>query len=265
MKKLLVLTISVFSALATGCASGPEAPTYPAFVISDVLPDLFLATLPGVRAKQYTGDARNRSASNRIHLPTGWSGTTGGEPGKALEIFVLAGELRLGDVALTKGGYAYVPPGSLGFNMQSEEGATMLYFLSDLNPDGVIRTPLILDSDLVDWHPTDNVGVFAKDLRADPGSGARTWLMRYEPEAQIPWQSSAALLEGYLVSGQFQDSECVAGQGYTGIYWPGGYFHRPGDSVHGGPQAMALTESVWFFREGRKPKIDFDVTCEVVD
>jgi hypothetical protein len=261
MKKLFVLMVFVIAALGAGCATGPDEPTFPAFVISDELPDLFLATLPGVRAKEYPGDARNRSVSNRIDLPTGWSGTTGGEPGKALEIFVLTGELRLADVALTKLGYAYVPPGSLGFNMTSEEGATILYFLSDFNPGAVIQTPLILDSGLVDWQPTDTIGVFTKDLRADPGSGERTWLTRYEPEAQIPWQLSSALLEGYLISGQFQDSECVGGQAYTDIYSPGGYFHRPSESIHGGPAAMAISESVWFLREGRKSEIDYEVSC----
>ena len=183
--------------------------------ISDELPDLFLATLPGVRAKEYAGDMRTRSASNRIDLPEAWSGSSGGAPGKALEIFVLSGELRLADITLPAGGYAYIPPGSLGFGMQSDLGARILYFLNEPDERAQIRSAIILDSNLVNWQPTDTIGIFSKELRVDPGSGERTQLLRYEPGADIPWQSSSAMLEGYLVSGEFRDSECVAGAPYT--------------------------------------------------
>ena len=261
MNKSLILIALILAVLGAGCASGPEQPTYPAFVIADELPDLFLASLPGVRAKEFSADLRSRSMSDRIELPTDWSGTTGGSPGKALEIFVLSGELSLADIRLTKGGYAYVPPGSLGFNMQSDEGALILYFLGDFDAAAFIRTPLILDSNLLGWQPTDVVGVFTKDLRVDPGSGERTWLQRVESDAQVPWQASSAALEGYLVSGQFQDSECVAGEPYTDIYLAGGYFRRPADAVHGGPEANAISESTWYLRQGRESTTDFNVTC----
>lgn len=261
MNKSRLLLVLFVTMLASSCASGPQAPSYPAFIVSDELPDLFLAYLPGVRAKEYAGDARSRSSSNRIDFPAEWSGTTGGSPGKALEIFVLSGDLQLSDFTLKPGGYAYVPPGSLGFNMTTDEGARILYFLSDFDSDAVIRSPLILDSELVDWQPTDTVGVFTKELRFDPGSGERTWLTRYEPGAQIPWQASSELLEGYLVSGQFQDSECVDGEPYTAIYLPGGYFYRPSGAVHGGPDARAISESVWFLRQRHAASTDFDVAC----
>ena len=236
-------------ALAVGCASGPTPPSYPAFINSDELPDIFMASLPGIRAKQFVGDFHTRSTSNRVDLPADWQGTTGGSPGKALEIFVLEGELRLSDISLGSGGYAYIPPGSLGFNMQSDGGARILYFLDDVVSSALIRTPLILDSSLVDWQATDAIGVFTKDLRADPGSGGRTWLLRVEPQAQIAWQSTSVLREGYLVSGQYRDSECVNGEPYTDTYFPGGYFHRPANSVYGGSEAAALVEAIWFLRE----------------
>ena len=246
-----------------GCASGPAPPTYPAFVVSDELPDIFMAALPGVRAKQFSIDARSRATSKRVDLPADWSGTTGGSPGKALEIFVLSGKLKLADLILPLGGYAYIPPGSLGFNMEAIDSTTILYFIADSDADAFIQTPLILDSNLVEWEETDFIGVFRKELRYDPGSGARAWLTRVEPGAQIPWQSSSMPREGYLVSGQFQDSECVDGEPYTNTYLPGGYFNRPSDSVNGGPEATAISESIWFLREGYESTVDFDVNCVV--
>jgi len=265
MKKLRVLIVMFGAVVAASCAATAEAPSYPAFVISDELPDLFLANLPGVRAKEYAGDMRSRTVSNRIDLPAGWSGTTGGSPGKALEIFVLSGTLNLADVDLIQGGYVYVPPGSLGFNLVSDDGAQVLWFLSDLDASATIQSPLILDSNLVEWEPTDTIGVFTKDLRRDPGSGERTWLTRYEVGAQIPWQSASTSLEGYLMSGQFQQTECVDGLPYTDVYFPGGYFNRPAEAIHGGPEATVLTESTWFLRQKNESRTNLDVVCEVAE
>jgi hypothetical protein len=263
MYKPLTLLGLVVAGFVFGCASGPAPPTYPAFVVSDELPDMFMAALPGVRAKQFSIDARSRATSKRVDLPADWSGTTGGSPGKALEIFVLSGKLKIADLILPLGGYAYIPPGSLGFNMEAIGNTTILYFIADYDTDAVIQTPLILDSNLVEWEESDYIGVFRKELRYDPGSGARAWLTRIEPGARIPWQSSSMPREGYLVSGQFQDSECVDGEPYTNIYLAGGYFNRPSDAVNGGPEATALTESIWFLRESYESTVDYEVNCVV--
>ena len=255
MSRTSLLVATCLTVLIAGCASGPPAPPYPAYIVTDDLPDMFMASLPGVRAKQYAQDDRTRSTSNRVDLPPDWSGTTGGSPGKSLEIFVLEGELRLADVSLPRGGYAYLPPGTLGFNLQSADGARILYFLEDVDAAAMIRTPLILDSALVDWQEGDAVGVATKDLRADPGSGERTWLMRVEPGASIPWESVSVGREGFLVAGEYQHSECVGGEPYTDIYRPGGYFKRPANAINGGPQSKAISSSTWFLRESSQGKI----------
>jgi len=238
-----------FVLFVASCASGPPQLPYPAFIQSDELEDIFMATLPGVRAKQFAGDPQTRRTSNRIDLPAGWQGTTGGAPGKSLEVIVLAGDLDIGDIKLGPGGYAHVPPGSFGFNLQTADGARVLYFLDDVDPLAMIRSPIILDTRLVDWQATAVDGVGIKELRSDPGNGARTWLMRIQPGAVMPWQSSSAVREGYLARGQYQDSECAGGVAHTWIYTTGGYFQRPAGTFHGGPEANALSESVWILRE----------------
>ncbi len=235
--------------LLAGCASGPPELPYPAFIQADELEDVFLASLPGIRAKQFSGDPQTRRTTNRINLPPGWQGTTGAAPGKLLEIFVLGGDLTIGDLSFGPGGYAHVPPGTFGFNLETNDGAQILYYLDDVDPLAMIRSPTLLDSGLLDWQPTDIDGVAVKILRDDPGNGARTWLMRISPGAVMPWSSSSAVREGYLMSGQFQGSECVAGDAQTWTYTPGGYFLRPADAMNGGPESMALTESVWVLRE----------------
>jgi len=120
------LILAVVATLLAGCAGGPPKLPYPAFIQVDELEDMFMASLPGVRAKQLSGDPQTRRTSNRVDLPKDWRGTSGGSPGRSLEIFVIDGELSVADVSLTSGGYAYLPAGSLGFNLTADEGAPAL-------------------------------------------------------------------------------------------------------------------------------------------
>lgn len=247
MKRPLIFLLAL--ALLGACAgnSKPKLP-YPAFQQADDLPDMFIAALPGVRAKPLAGDLKTRIASNRVDFPEAWSGTTGGSPGKATEIFVLAGEISLSGFTLGPGGYAYVPPGSLGFQIEVDQGARVLFFNDDVDERALIRSPIILESQVLEWQPVAN-GVEEKELRHDPGSGARTWLLRIAPGARIPWTASTAVREGYMLSGQYQHSECFNGEALTWQYAPGGYFQRPPDTYSGGPEAFATTRTIWFLRE----------------
>ena len=236
-------------AVLTGCASGPPKIPYPAFVQVDELSDVFMASLPGVRAKQLAGDPQTRRTSNRIDLPADWSGTSGGVPGRSLEIFVVSGELKIADILLESGGYAFLPAGSLGFNLTVDNGARILYFVNDSDPESVIRSPIIINSFLLDWEETGETGVTSKKLRDDPGNGSKTWLVKVATGAALPWESSTTDREGYLLQGNQQYAECLNGQPELWQYAPGGYFYRPADTISGGPESVALTESVWLLRE----------------
>ena len=244
-----ILHAALLALTLVSCASinAPKLP-YPAFIQVEDLPDMYIAALPGVTAKPLAGDTRTRTSSNLVTLPADWKGTTGGAPGKSVELFVISGKLTLSEFELTAGGYAYVPPGSLGFSLSTDDGAQLLYFLDDVDRSSVIRSPIVLDSKLVDWSQ-QSPGRYERELRNDPGSGARTWLLRIEPGATTPWQSSSAVREGFMYSGQYQDSECLNGEAQTGHYLPGGYFLRPPEVWSGGPEAIATTESTWFLRE----------------
>jgi len=246
MRRVVLLTAMV---LLAACASGPPKLPYPAFIQVDDLGDMFMATLPGVRGKQLAGDPQTRRTSNRIDLPPAWKGTSGGVPGRSMEIFVIDGLLTIADIELPPGGYAFLPAGSLGFNLESKEGARILYFVNDADPESIIRSPIIIDAGLLDWAPTPTSGIATKELRSDPGNGAKTWLLRIEAGSSVPWQSSSALREGYLLHGIYQHSECVLGEVHTGQYMEGGYFYRPADAVNGGPLSVAETDAVWFLRE----------------
>lgn len=253
----LVVVLLVLAACAT--TRPPKLP-YPAFVQADELVTTFLATLPGVRARQFRSDIRTGVAGHRIDIPPDWTGSTGGAPGKALEVFVLSGEVRFSDFPLRAGGYAYVPPGSMGFSLESDFGARLLYFLDDVPASSVIRAPLLLDSELLSWREL-SPGLYVKILREDPGSGAKTWLQRIEPGASIPWQTSSEEREGYLVAGVYRHGECFGGKGVAGRYEEGGYFRRPPGTIHGGPEARAESPSTWFLREPGEAEINAAAWC----
>ena len=247
--KFKVCWVAVAALLLGGCAGGPPKLPYPAFIQVGELEDIFMASLPGVRAKQLSGDPQTRRTSNRIDLPRDWQGTSGGVPGRSMEIYVINGELTVADIVLKRGGYAFLPAGSLGFNLTAKEGARILYFVNDTDPESVIRSPIIINSNLLDWEDTAKVGVSSKDLRNDPGNGAKTWLVRVSTGAAQAWESSSALREGYLVTGNQQYAECVNGKIELWQYAPGGYFYRPANTISGGPESLALTESIWVMRE----------------
>jgi hypothetical protein len=254
------MTLVLFS-----CAANSPQPPYPAFIQVEDLPDTFIAGLPGVRAKQLAGNPQTRRSSNQILLPADWQFTTGASPGKSVEIFVLAGEILLADLTLGPGGYAYIPPGSTGLQMKSSRGASLLYFLDDADPAAVIQTPLILSSDLVSWVPLSespiDIGLSEKELRADPGSGARTWLKRIEPFATQSWQQSSTIQEGFLIAGSYRENECVNGVAVAGDYGPGGYFHRTPGAVYGGPGSTSTDVAVWFLRSPKKDSLQALAEC----
>jgi len=230
----------------------------------DELEDIFIASLPGVRAKPLYGDPMSRRAGNRVELPKDWVGTSGGAPGRSMEIFVLAGEMKLADIVLHRGGYAYLPSGSLGFNLSAKEGARILYFVNDTDPGSVIRSPIIIDSGLLEWESTEKLGVSSKELRSDPGNGSKTWLMKIATGAALPWESSSSDREGYLVTGNQQYSECVNGVASLWQYAPGGYFVRPAYTISGGPESLALTDAIWFLRESSKGDVKVWPDCTIV-
>lgn len=253
LRNSIRLPVAVWLAwLVAGCASTAPVPSFPAFVQADELPDIFLADLPGVRAKRFAGDPKTRRSSSRLDLPRDWSFSTGGFPDKSVEIYVLTGNVKLGEFTLRPGGYAYLPDGASGVPISTDAGARILYFLDDANSAAVIRTPIISDRELIPWTPLSadpgDVGLMIKTLREDPGSGATTYLLRIEPAATRPWQSHSVLEEGYLLEGEYRHSECVNGTASTEQYLPGGYYYRPADAVSGGPESQAVAPSVWLVR-----------------
>ena len=263
-KKPFLLTLWSVSLLSLalicgGCATGARNVPYPAFVQADELEYVYLAEMPGIMAKRFSGDLRSGRFSALLYLPENWRWNTGASPGKSVEIYVIAGEIMLADLTLLPGNHAYLPPGSMGLSMSTARGAQVLYFLDEASPNAIIQTPLFMSREVVPWQPVSNralgetgAGLEVKELRSDPGSGARTFLMQVPRGVTMPWLQSSVALEGFLLSGDYSHSECINGKAVTGEYAPGGYFQRPAGAIHGGPGAGSRTGAVWLLREASK-------------
>jgi len=261
---LAIAAVAMLVAMA-GCATGPRGVPYPAFVQADDLEETFHAGLPGTRAKDLSGDPRTGRFSALLLLPEQWRWNTGAAPGKSVEIYVLLGEIALGDLILSTGNYAYLPPGSTGLSMSTANGAQVLYFLNDASGAAVIQTPLFMSRAVVPWQPLSDdpmdAGLQVKELRYDPGSGASTWLLQIEPGATQRWQKSSVVTEGFLLSGGYRHSECINGKVITGDYSPGGYFERPAGVVNAGPEAASSDGAVWLMRTTKRAEITLLDSC----
>ena len=265
-RSLRVRIYSLALLLLTACASKAPHVPYPVYVHASDIPDSFLAGLPGTRAIVFSEDVRSRRSSMMLQLPSDWSFSTGAAPGKTLEIYVLEGDLTLGEFELEPGGYAFLPSGSMGIGMSSVSGASLLYLIDDVQPDAIIQTPIIRDSNLLNWHTTsdeiDDFGISTKELRSDPGSGAQTWLLKIEPGAVQDWQQMSAAQEGFLLSGQYRHSECGADGIVRGEYFVGGYFLRPENRVNGGPESIAVQTSIWLMRVPNHSSVTRKMYCK---
>lgn len=260
--------VCVAALVAGGCASSPSARVpYPAFVQAGELEPTFTAALPGTRATVLFADRRRGISTLLLELPPEWDWNAGGAPGKSIEVYVLQGEIALGELTLLAGNYAYLPPGSTALPMSSANGARLLYFLDEADPQAVIRTPLFMSRDVVPWQPvageTAEAGPERKVLRRDSGSGAATYLLRVPPGPHPGWYAAAAQTEGFLLSGGDRLPECVAGTAVAGEYTPGGYFRRPAGAVSGGLQAASESGAVWLIRRAGPGEPTPAATCRI--
>src|SRR5688572_17615443 len=90
-------------ALATAfgaCATAPPQLDYPAFVQTGDIEEGFTAALPGTRARQLFSQPETGRLTLLLALPQDWHWNTGAPPGKAVELYVLEGEIILGDITL---------------------------------------------------------------------------------------------------------------------------------------------------------------------
>jgi len=77
----------------------------------------------------------------------------------------------------------------------------------------------------------------------------------------VPWESHSVVEEGYLLEGDYRLSECLPEGRKDGDYLPGGYFRRPADWIHSGPDSGTDGGAIWLMRSPGALDATFHDAC----
>jgi Domain of unknown function (DUF4437) len=230
----------------------------------------------GLKAKTLSRDPKTGAVSLLLSYPPGWrSRADSNYHNGDEEIFVLEGDLTIGERTLTDRCYSFIPAGMTHGPISTRNGCLALTFFSQ-EPDVIASTESRPDSKLDRAIEYKNyfdepwqLGItraqsktppplLIKLLRQDEQTGARTWIagvLADQPNSL--WERHPTSEEAYLLEGEFRLAECLNGKIRMGLYTPGSYFFRPAGVAHVGPNSDAKGYAIWFFRTPAKLGVEF--------
>jgi hypothetical protein len=240
-------------------------------------------------------DPSSRARSQLTNLPPGYS-RPAGYHNSSVEIFVLEGDLAIGEKKMSKYSYAYYPAGYAQGPMHSDYGATFIEwwdgsggqpdFVASLQSKPGTRTDQLIEGLNYYTSRTTALAEFAKlgnrmlpasypmhvkVMRKDPATGQTTWIVMTPgggggalaaDNRQPLWTSDPAWQEGYLLEGNLTMGECLAVGEVAGTYSPGGYFFRPAGARYGGRSLWSTSYSLWLLRSGSGAGFAYHDRCD---
>lgn len=212
---------------------------------------------PGIQRKLLSRDPDSGAASAVLRYPAHWKQPGGYALAATEELFVLAGELHIGELGYQPGDYACLPAGyRYGELNTGAQGAVVLTFFSAEPVSGpgwdVPSHDLVerLATRAMDWDSDVDPrvvgsGVGKKTLRLDPDTGDSTWILTIGPTdpalggVETPLEKHPYVEEMYQLDGEISTN--------VGVMRRGAYFWRPPFVSHGPiaswPGFMALFRS----------------------
>jgi hypothetical protein len=184
-------------------------------------------------------DQESGASTSLLELPAGWTAPSGAFTA-GIELLVIDGMVQIGEFALKRLSYSYIPPG-IGVGPWSAASPThvlwmpagTLAFAPGTQSSGGTRpsdwVPQ-LDTSALPWQPTVTAGfptgAMRKTLRIDPVNGASTWLLGMLPQVRDTRQEiHPTAEEGFILLGESKSER--------GVGRPGSYFWRPAFIPHG--------------------------------
>ena len=263
------IAAALLALAAAGCASQePPPPAFTGFIQAQTAPVEPWSPYPGVTARRLSADEFTGRSAIHLTVPLGWrwSGMINGAFSR--EWYVLEGRLQAGEQPLQGGDLLYVPPGARPPSLTAVRPAKLLIFTDPAHPASGLAQTFVASARALTWRPgtvARDAGVpldlSVKDLKRDPGTGARTWLVKIGPGVEVPWESHSVVEEGYLLEGEYRLSECLPEGRKDGEYLPGGYFRRPANWVHSGPDSGTDGGAVWLMRSPGELDATFHDAC----
>jgi uncharacterized protein DUF4437 len=193
----------------------------------------------GVTSKVLSGDSETGATSMLVRYPPGWIDSEPHWLDRDEEFFVIAGDLRIGQIRHRAKTYAHLPAGYQRGGTGSVAGAVALTFFSgeparyadSASPDcDESRLVEFVDALAGEWganfHPLFPPGAGRKFLRRDPHDGEETWVLGTMPlrNGRRP-EKHPVVEEMFLLSGELF--------GHVGVMQAGAYFWRPPEEWHG--------------------------------
>jgi hypothetical protein len=220
----------------------------------------------GVRVKILSLENQSGACSLLVEMPPQTSRTKRGFHTSDVEIFVIDGELKIGDAVLSSRCYSFIPAGMVYAPVETEKGCTALFFFNT-GPDftesdrstsqAKIGTFIACKNYYEEGWEVGNLRdefkssppLFLKVLRQDEATGARTWITGViGGHPRYAWQVHPMWREGFLLEGEYTIAECLLQGKQTVTYQYGGYFFRPANIAHVGPESGPNGYAIWLFR-----------------
>lgn len=202
---------------------------------------------PGTRFRPLARDLASGGFTGLVDLPGGYDSGSGLSCAVEMRLFVIDGELQMGEHQLGPGGFCYHPAGSGQGRWLSSKGARVFaVFLEgpEFQSGGGAPAPNAipaLDSFAMDWHnPLDasdpsqdfRPGIFVKVLHADPETKSSTHLAGLMPGWYAEGMETHPVYEeNYCLQGDVHIGEVGGEKGYTMVL--GSYMCRPAGVIHG--------------------------------
>ncbi|MEH1864497.1 MAG: DUF4437 domain-containing protein [Nostoc sp.] len=204
--------------------------------------------LEGAKTQILSFDTENGSSTEIVEWTQHWKSDSG-YFNCDMEIFVLSGQMQIGQLHLGQYTYGFIPEGVCMEAWSTQENTTALWmpsaepiFIKSLtDAPGAKRQDYIpsLNSYLIPWSQTLTPGfppgAMRKTLRADTNIKRSTWLIGLLPQfAETFGEYHPMTEEGFVLQGSMKTQ--------VGLLTPGCYFSRPPLITH----APAYTETGLF-------------------
>ena len=183
---------------------------------------------PGVTARKLHRDRATRRVTALVRMAPG-AGYPVHAHADTEELYLLAGELQVGDIRLRTGDYCAAVPGSRHVLSVSPMGCTFVVHASEddrvgNDAPGSTKGIVVVHADDGSWQPGPPDGVSYRVLGKDSARGTLTSLVKMAPGAVIPAHRHHVAEQVYFLEGDGQ----VAGE----VLGPGDYYRVPAGTVH---------------------------------
>lgn len=237
-----------------------------------------------LQAKVLSRDEKRGGLSLMASLPIAWSTATVGYNNADTEIFLLDGDLQIGDQKLTRYSYTFIPAGKAHGPMSTRQGSVFLVwfnkspaFVRSKTNSPTART----HAEVRDWNyyqqPFDTTnfpvyregppipGLRLKLLRNDPDTGEMTWITHGMASSRggASWEVHPTFEEYFLLerSGEMVVGECLPEGPVGKRYESRGYWWRPGGVGHLGPITRSTGYGLSLVRTGGPLWADYYSSC----